>query len=142
MNDTSAFEVRLQSNYQFRIFSQYAINESEAVTMRFEEKKQVPTGVVGLGATIRVAGNSGVRVDGRVLISPYSATTTIDASNSRLRASPFLAFPSITTPSIQFSTVDGARSSLSGDPITGLVTFNGEGLDLRPQFTIGYYFRF
>lgn len=142
MNDASEFEARLQSNYQFRIFSTYPINESESVTIRFAEKKSAPAAVLGFGTTIRVAGNSGVRVDARVLASRTSATTTVDATNSRVRAAQFVAFPSITTPSLQFSTVEGVRTTLSGDPINGLVTYSNDGLDLRPQVTVGYFVRF
>lgn len=143
MNESSSFEARLQSNYRFSIFSTFPINESETVSIRFTEKKQMPVGVLGFGATVRVAGRSGIRVDARVLASHNTAVTTIDASASRITAGVTpVSFPSLTTPSLQFSTAAGQRSSLSGDAVTGLVTYSGSGLDLRPHVTVGYYVRF
>jgi hypothetical protein len=142
MNDGSTLEGRLQSGYQFRVFGIYPINESETVTLRFSEKKQVPVGVIGLGFTLRVAGRTGLRVDARVLASRNTATTSVDAAASTVSASPVVTLPSATTPSIQFSTETSARTTLSGAPLNGLVTYRGNGLDLRPHITVGYYVRF
>lgn len=142
VNDASDVEARLQSSYQFAVFSAFPINESESVTIRFSEKKRVPAAVLGLGATILATGNSGVRVEGRVLASRSSATTTISASASQLRGPQSLALPSITTPSIQFSSVASIRTSLSGDAIADVVTLDSTRIDLTPQVTIGYFFRF
>ena len=142
MNDGSAFEARLQGNYRFSVFSTFPINESEVVTIRFTEKKQVPVGVLGFGLTLRVAGRSGIRLDARVLASPNSSVTSIDSSASQVTTPQFVSFPSLTTPSIQFNTLGGARTTLSGAPLSGLVTYSGGGLDLRPHVTVGYYVRF
>lgn len=141
-NDAAGFEATLTSNYQFRLINTYPINESETVTIRFAEKKQVPVGLAGLGLTLRLAGRTGLRLDARMLVSEHTSTTTVDATPSRVTATPTVTFPSLTTPSIQFSTIAGARTSLSGDPVTGLQTYRGSGYELRPQFTVGYYVRF
>lgn len=142
LNDAPELEVRLQGGYQFSILSTFPINESETVTIRYAEKKQVPAAVAGLGLTLRVAGQSGLRVDARVLASQTSTTTTVDSSAARVIAPQLISFPSLTTPSIQFNTITGARTTLSGDPVNGLVTYSSRGWDLRPHVTVRYYVRF
>lgn len=141
-HDRTDFDATLASDYQFRALNTFPFSERETVAIRFSQKRQVPVGVAGLGVTLRVAGRTGIRLDARVLASENTSTTTVDASASRVTAAPSLVLPSLTTPSIQFSSAASTRTTLSGDPVSGLVTYRGSGIDLRPQFTIGYYVRF
>jgi hypothetical protein len=142
VNDGGEFEAGFQVNYQFRVCGTYPINEGETVTIRIEERRQVPVVALGFGVAVRVAGSTGIRLDARVLASPNRTTTSIGATNSRITASPALALPSLSTPSLQFSNTPSERSSLSGAPVSGLVTYSGHSLDVRPQVTIGYFVRF
>lgn len=142
MNDATSFEATLRGGYQFNVFSVFPINESETVTLRFSEKRQVPVGVIGLGFTARLVGQTGLRVDARVLASEVTARTTIDASPGRVTSGQPVTLPSISSPSIQFSSSPGTHTSLSGAPLSGVATYSGSGYDLRPQVTVGYYVRF
>jgi len=141
-NDGASFEATLRGGYQFNVFSVFPVNESETVTLRFSEKPQVPVGVLGLGFTARLVGQSGIRVDARLLASEVTALTTIDAVPARVTSGQPVTLPSITSPSIQFSSAPGTRTSLSGNPLSGVTTYAGSGYDLRPHITVGYYVRF
>ncbi len=144
INDAPVLDVQMQSSYEFlRLSAENKFSESETVAIRFADKKRVPTGVAGLGLTLRLAGNSGLRADARVLASANRAVTTVDASVARAVLQPggILAFLN-SSPSIQFSSRADAQASLGGGPIDGLVTYTGRGVDLRPQITLGYYVRF
>jgi len=132
--------VQLQGRYQFQLGTS-AVDESETVTLHFTEKKRVPVAVLGLGTTVRVAGNSGVRVDARVLASRNSSTTSVDSTSRVTELSRVLALGR-NAPSLTFGGNQTSRSSLTGEPLNGLATYSGRGLDLRPQFTVGYYVRF
>lgn len=140
MNEGSTTDVQLQGRYQFQLGTS-AVDESETVTLHFTEKKRVPVAVLGLGTTVRVAGNSGVRVDARVLASRNSSTTSVDSTSRVTELSRVLALGR-NAPSLTFGGNQTSRSSLTGEPLNGLATYSGRGLDLRPQFTVGYYVRF
>lgn len=143
MNDkASKIELTLASGYRFSVFSTFPINESESVTIRYSEEKSAPVVSLGFGVSVRVAGQSGVRFDARMLASQNRAVTTVTSSNTRVIAPQLVSFPSLTTPSIQFSTAAGTRTTLSGDAVADLVTYRGSGYDLRPHLTVGYFVRF
>lgn len=141
-NDVESIEAQLQGNYRFSVFSALPIDESDGVTVRFSEKRTAPVGVFGAGFTVGTSRSSGVRVDARILASRNTSVTTVDASPSRTSAGERAALPSNTAPSIQFSSEPSVRSTLSGDAVSGLETYKGSGLDLRPVVTVGYYVRF
>lgn len=143
-NDTSPLEVRLQGGYQANVAPGRPINESETVTIRFSEKPRVPAGVLGLGFTVRVAGNSGLRVDARVLANENTTITSVSSSIDSLvlPVGVGIALADPLTPSLQLSSRADTRPTLSGDPINGLVTHTGGGVELRPHVTVGYFVRF
>lgn len=144
-NDSSPMEVQLQGNYRFSVLSRFPINESETVAIRFSEKSQVPAAVVGAGFTLNLWGPIGLRADARVLATENTAVTTVTSSATRVTtavAAQQLTFPSLTTPSIQFNNIPGGRTTLSGEPVNGLVTYSGRGYDLRPHVTVGLTVRF
>lgn len=136
-----AIEARLRGNYQFRFIDTYPINESDTVTIRFADRASGGVGVVGGGVTSDVGGRHGVRADVRVMVTGSGIRTAVDASASAQRTAPFVALPSNTSPSLQFSTIASERSSLGGS-IAGLTTFTGRGPDTRLLLTVGYFVRF
>jgi len=134
-------EARLRGNYQFRFIDINPIDESDAVTIRFADRGSGAVGIFGGGITSDFGRRHGVRVDVRVVIGGSGISTSVDASASAQRTAPFVALPSNTTPSLQFSTTAADRSSLSGS-IAGLHTFTGSGLDTRIILNVGYFVRF
>lgn len=142
VNDSPDFEVRLQAGYRFSVLSRFPITESETVSIRYSEKRRAPAVVAGAGLTLRIVGRSGLRVDARVISSEHPSTTTVQSSPSTQVAQQPIVFPSLTSPSLQFSTTAGVRSTLSGDTVSGLVTHRGGGRQVVPHLTVGYYIRF
>jgi hypothetical protein len=138
---SEALEVRLRGNYEFSIFGMFPINETDEVTMRVTDDDSATIGVFGGGVTYGFSSRHGLRVDLRLLAGGNGTQVSVKAtpSVSPTNLSSFL--PSNTDPTVQFSTDPGVRSSLSGGPLER-TTFRGSGLDVRPQFTVGYFFRF
>jgi len=134
-------EARLHGNYQFRFLDTFPIDESDTVAIRFADRGAGMVGVFGGGVTADLGGRHGLRGDVRVIVGRSGISTSVDASASAQRTAPFVALPSNTSPSLQFSTSASERSSLSG-AITGLNTFTGSGLDTRILLTVGYFIRF
>jgi hypothetical protein len=139
---TEAAEVQLQGSYQFSFLGQFPINETDTVTMRVTDRDRVIAGLFGGGVTIAISARQELRVGFRVLASANHVTTAVTASPSVVvSAAQPIALPSNTVPTIQFSSLTGTRSSLSGGSVD-LTTFTGSGLDLRGQLTVGYGLRF
>ncbi len=141
LNRADPLEARVRGNYQFRFFDTFPVNETDTVTIRFTERDAATVGVFGGGVTADVGERHGVRADVRVFAGSNGSGTFVDASPSVQRLAPFVALPSNTNPSLQFSTTTTDRSSLNGST-AGLRTFTGSGLDLRIVLSVGYYLRF
>jgi hypothetical protein len=82
-----------------------------------------------------------VRADVRVEASGNGSRTLATASPDNGFILVTTVLHSNTDPSLQFSSDPTVRSSLGGGPLE-LTTFRGSGLDVRAQFTVGYFFRF
>lgn len=144
-NESAGGEVRLQSNYRFNLLAQFPFSESETVTIKFTEKAQAPAMTAGAGLTLNLWGPLGLRADARVLATKNTTVTTVSASPTRTvatAAAQQLTFPSLTSPSIQFSSAPGARTTLSGGAVTDLETYAGRGYEVRPYMTVGLVLRF
>jgi len=141
-SNATSLVAKLQGNYRFTMLGINPINESDAVTIHFTDKDLVPVGSAGLGVSIDLARRHGIRVEARVRVSENTTRITVDSAPSVTAVAPFIFFSSQTDPSLQFSTTAGVRTSLSGEPVTGLETFSPGGLDMRTVFTVGYFFRF
>ena len=142
LNGSRAIDVQVRGTYSFSIFGTFPINETDAVTIHFADRKTSLTGLFGGGITYDFSPRRGIRADVRVLMSQSGVTTAVDASPLVQRVVPASALPSLTTPSIQFSTTTGVPTTLSGAAVTRLETFSGSGFDLRTQVTAGFFFRF
>lgn len=134
-------DVKLTGAYTFSIFGVFPINETDAVTIHVADSGTSALGTVGGGITYDLTPRQGIRVDGRLYLSSSGLTTHVDARPTARRVSPGSVLPSETTPSIQFSTVPNIPTSLSSTA-TALNTFNGSGLEIRPQVSFGYFVRF
>ncbi len=144
-NDVSPTEIRLQAGYRFSLLSQFPINESETVTIRFSEKSQVPVWVAGAGFTLDLWGPLGVRADARVLAMENAVQTTVSSSGTHVTtpaAAQQVTLPSLTSPSIQFSSIPGVQTTLGGGTVNDLVTYSGSGYQVRPHITVGLVLRF
>jgi len=140
-NAIDPLEARVLGSYEFRFIDTYPVNETDTVTIRFSDRASATVGVFGAGITSDLTGRHGVRADVRVFIGGNGIATSVDASPSARRVGPFVALPSNTNPSIQFSTTTADRSSLGGST-AGLKTFTGSGLDTRIVLSVGYFVRF
>jgi hypothetical protein len=137
-----AIEARLRGHYQFRFLDTYPIDESDTVTIRLADRRAGAVGVVGGGVTTDLGARHGARAGVRVIVGGSGGlSTSVEAAASAQRTAPFVALPSNTSPSLQFSTTASERSSLGGS-ISGVKTFTGSGLDTRILLTVGYFIRF
>ena len=134
-------EVRLRGVYQFSLFGVVPYHENDSVTMRFVDRRQSAIGIVGGGVTYDLRARQAVRVDVRAQVGPGGARTVVITAAAHGRGTPVEVLPTATSPSVQFSTVDGHRSSLMPGS-TELQTFTGSGFQARVQVTVGYLFRF
>jgi hypothetical protein len=141
VNGSRTLDVTMRGTYAFNIFGTFPINESDTVTIHFADRKTSGVAIFGGGFTYG-SPRRGLRTDVRGLAGSSGVTTSVDASPSQQRVSPASVLPSLTSPSIQFSTTTGVPTSLSGSAISRLETFGGGGLDFRVELTVGYFFRF
>ena len=141
-SNATSLVAKLQGNYRFNMYGINPINEADAVTIHFSDKDLVPVAAAGLGVSIDLARRHGIRLDFRMRVSENTTRITVDTVSSVTAVAPFIFFSAQTDPSLQFSTTEGVRTSLSGEPVSGLETFSPGGLDMRTVVTVGYFFRF
>jgi hypothetical protein len=102
-------------------------------------------GLVGGGFTYDLAARHGIRTDLRLHISANTLDTEVTATPSIVVGAPGRSFASATTPSAQYSNdpaTNGARSSLSGPPLTAFRTRDGSGARIDTSVTVGWFWRF
>ena len=141
ITDADDASVRLRGNYQFRLIDAFPFNETDIVDVRFTRRESAPVGLAGGGFTFDVARRQALRFDVRVHVGPGGHDTTVVATPSAVTGTAAVALPSRTNPSLQFSTVPGNPSSLSGN-LPSLETFRGDGLETRVLVSVGYVVRF
>jgi hypothetical protein len=141
MSSGSASEVRLRGGYQFSLFGAHPYNENDNVTIRFTDRRRSPIGVVGGGLTYDFRARQAVRIDVRAQLGTSGVRTVVSTAAAIARDTPVEVMPSKTSPSVQFSTIDGHPSSLMPGA-TDLETFSGSGFQARVQLTVGYVFKF
>ena len=140
-NGAETLRVRLRGSYQFRFFDSNPFNETDSVTIRTSDRESSFVGVFGCGAMYELSPRQGLRFDLRIHIGNSGIATELDASPTVVTATPVLALPSNTNPSIQFSNTNTLKSSLSGRISDQTVVAAG-GMDTRLNLTVGYFFRF
>ena len=140
-NGAETLRVRLRGSYQFRFFDSNPFNETDSVTIRTSDRESSFVGVFGGGAMYELSPRQGLRFDLRIHIGNSGIATELDASPTVVTATPVLALPSNTNPSIQFSNTNTLKSSLSGRISDQTVVAAG-GMDTRLNLTVGYFLRF
>lgn len=141
-NKATALTAQLNGNYRFSMFGLNPINETDSVTVRFSDKDLVPIAIAGAGVSIDLGRRHGFRVEARARANQNETRISVDAAPSMIAVAPLIYFSTATSPSLQFSTTAGIPTSLGGEPISGLETFKGSGIDIRTVITVGYYVRF
>lgn len=141
MNRGNAVTGQLRGRYEFLILDVNPIDETDVVVIRVTDQERAVAALLGFGLTVG-SSRHGVKVDVRARVSENAVRTSIDLAPSVAAGSPPIAFPSRTFPAVQFSTLPGIATSLSGPAVQGLETFSGNGYDLRGLVTLGYYVRF
>lgn len=140
--DSGEDRVALAGNYQFMSLGGVAPkNESDTVGVRYTTGKSFVT-VLGGGLKHNLSSRSGIRVDLRMFLSKDPARTFVSATPVVVAGSPSSVLIFSATPALQFSTVAGFNSSLSGPAIANFQTFTGGALRLQVAATFGYFRRF
>lgn len=143
MNSGDAPQAVLNGRYTFRFFGAFPMDESDRVVVTLNQKKNNPMGLVGAGFTFGLSSSSGLRADARLLLSSTKDTVTMTAAPGVVAGSPqqvLTTAPNI-IPGLQFSTMAGVRSTLSG-PNENLTIFTGSGLSKQLAVSLGIFKRF
>jgi hypothetical protein len=134
-------DITLRGNYQFRHLGIASMNETDVVTIRLRRREQMPLAVLGTGVVVNFGEHNGLRLDVRVHATEGDLTTIVSAAPSASSGTPTGVLPSNTTPGIQFSTVNGIRSSLGGAMLE-TETFSPGDYSARVLVSAGYVIRF
>ena len=118
-----------------------AFHETDTVTVRSRVDNAV-TGIFGGGLKYALTGRWGVRIDVRDRLNANTISTTIDATPSSAAPALRSILTIGTNPPLQFSTLPGVPSNLSGAPISGFKTFTGTGIEHHVDVTAGLCWRF
>jgi hypothetical protein len=136
--------VQLVGNYQFMSCGGVCPkSETDTVNVAYSGKANSP--VMGFGGGVKGAASAkiGWRIDARVYVSKNVDTTTLTANPTVAPAAAAvqsaLAFGG--SPDLQFSTIPGIKSSLSGSA-SGFNSFTGSGMRTQAAVTGGITFRF
>ena len=70
VNGSRAIDVQVRGTYAFSIFGTFPINETDAVTIHFADRKTSVTGLFGGGINYDFSARRGIRADVRVLMGP------------------------------------------------------------------------
>jgi len=135
--------VTLDGRYRFRILDLVPIDETDAVTLEFEQRTTW-VGVVGAGVRRDVSDTWGVRVDGRLFFGPNPVRALVTATPSVASGTPAGFIESFTAPSVQFSNdpSTGRQSSLGGPGLQQFEIFTGDGIQTRISIVAGVFVRF
>jgi hypothetical protein len=118
-----------------------AFHETDTITVHSRIDNGV-TGIFGGGLKYTLTGRWGVRVDVRDRLNTNTIGTTVDATPSSAALAPHSVLTIGTNPPLQFSTLPGVPSNLSGAPISSFKTFTGTGLEHHVDVTTGLFWRF
>ena len=131
--------VTLTGNYQLTNPSQVRFNETDMVTLRTSTSR-TPVWLAGGGVRQEFGGGAGVRIDVRVLMNQNRTTMLLSAQPSVVAGSPAgAAVLNTTSPGLQFSTLAGIRTNLSGDAITGFEAFADRRRQMRAVLSVGFF---
>jgi opacity protein-like surface antigen len=116
-------------------------HETDTVTVR-SSVGSAATWIAGGGLKYALTDRWGVRIDVRDHVNANTISTLVDATPASTVLLPRSVLTLGTNPLLQFSTLPGAPSSLSGVPITSFKTFTGTGIEHHVNLTTGLFWRF
>ncbi|PWT81163.1 MAG: hypothetical protein C5B57_11050 [Blastocatellia bacterium] len=116
-------------------------HETDTVVVR-SSTDTAPAGVFGGGLKVAVSNRWGVRIDVRDHVSRDKTTTLLDATPAAAALTPSGVLLLTLDPRLQFSTVPGVPTSLSGTPLAGFQTFSGSGVEHHINLAAGLFWRF
>jgi hypothetical protein len=146
--------VTLTGNYQFRNPSGSPIDETDRVALTVARDRRTLSGIVGAGIKYYATRRWGARLDARVSLSRNTTVTRLDATptvslgltpagRGTLNAEPTVQFSNNwTDPVTALGVTAVARSSLSGDALSGFRTWSGTGVSRHTIATAGVFWRF
>ena len=134
----------LTGRYQFMLDGVASVEETDAIIVRLVINRHSPVVVAGTGVAYDLSSGWGVRADLRAHMMHNSIRHLIDATP--VSASPPAgAIRGVAAPdtylTVQHSTIDGLRSSLSGRA-DGAVIYDGRGGVAAVGLTAGVFWRF
>jgi hypothetical protein len=134
--------VHLVADYHLTGAGGEPYHSTDTVTLRHESR---PTGLLALGGGLKhdFSARSGLRVEGRFTVAVNRMNSVLDATPSSSTGTPAgVSVLNATNPGLQFSSVSGISSNLSGPPIAGFVAFTGSGPRMQATLSVGYFRRF
>ena len=134
--------VTVAGHYQFLSAGGVAPkNESDTVTVHYTTGNALAF-VVGGGVKRDISARAGIRVDARVFLSQDPSQISVSANPVVAPGSPSSVLAFGPAPGLQFSTLAGFNSTLSGPAITDFQSFTGSGMRAQFVLTFGYFRRF
>lgn len=122
--------------------------ETDTVTVRSGTPGTAFVGVFGFGAKQDLSARWGLRIDARAYLGANRSRTRLHAGPSVTPGSPPAALVTVSRAgAIQFvnqgpAAGAGEASSLSGPPVAGLQTFEGSGVQVQLNVSLGVFLRF
>lgn len=134
-------EATLTGVYSFRLLSAFTIAETDRAVVKITPGKTAGVALAGGGLTWALSRGVALKADVRASFVAARATTTVRGTPSSAPQSPTAVLPSLTTPSIQFSSQQGIATSLSGVS-SEVTTFRSTGWARQVAATIAIVRRF
>lgn len=134
-------QATLTGTYTFRLLSTYTIAETDKAVVTIAPEKTAALGFGGGGLTWALSPRVALKADVRMSFVAARAATTVRGTPSAGSQSPTAAVPSLTTPSIQFSSQPGVTTTLSGLS-SDITTFRASGWSRQVAATIAIVRRF
>lgn len=142
-NSGDAPQAVLNGRYTFRLFGSIPMDEFDRVVVTLNQAETSALGLLGAGFTYDVTADSGLRADVRLLLNSTKDTITMTAAPNVAAGTPQgeRSTAANISPGLQFSTLPGIRSTLSG-PNQNLTIFTGSGFTKQIAFSLGLFVRF
>ncbi len=131
----------LTGSYTFRLLGNATIAETDRAIVKITPKKTAGMVLAGGGVTWSLSPRVALKADVRASLVAAGHTTTVRGAPSSTAASPAAVLPSLTSPSIQFSSQANVTSSLSGVS-SDITTFRASGWTRHLAATIAIVRRF
>jgi len=134
--------IQLTSDGQFTMTNGAPLHQTDTITLRATSSPSLLV-MIGGGLKWPLSPRAGLRLEGRWYLSQNTTNVVLDAAPLSIGGpTTGAALLNATNPGLQFSTINGVRSSLSGTPLSAFETYTGNGIRQQMTFSAGYYWRF